>query len=145
MAVDYGDVRTGIAFGVPINAIAGETLTITERNTDKLVAVIADLAAARNVPVIALGYPYNADGTIGFRAEKTQKLADKLTDLGMTVALVDERYTTLAARELLRSGGKKTKKNNNSLINEVAAAIILEEYFNAISKQRQYIQANDNQ
>jgi putative Holliday junction resolvase len=134
MAVDYGDVRTGVAFSDLTRTLAGELLTITERSAVNLAAQLAELAKSRLATVIVLGYPLNMDDSQNARTEKTEKLAERLRNLGFEVAFVDERLTSVAAHELLRQNGTKTK-NHKGKVDAVAASLILEEYLSLSAKQ----------
>jgi putative Holliday junction resolvase len=130
MAVDYGGVRTGVVFSDLTNTLAGEALTITERGLKPLAAKLIELAKARNADTVALGYPLNEDGSVGHRAEQTDKLAAKLKGAGFTVELIDERYTSLEAQEILRDNGYNAKSHKKGKVDAVAAALILETYLN---------------
>ena len=47
---------------------------------------------------------------------------------GLSVALVDERLTTVEADELLAEAGVKSKSRRDGLVDSLAAKIILQSY-----------------
>ena len=126
MAVDYGDARTGVVFSDLTNTIAGEAMVVTERQAKAVAAKLIELAASREADTVALGYPLNENDTVGPRAEKTLKLAERLQKAGLTVELIDERYTSLEAQEILHRNGSNNRKKGK--LDTIAAALILDAY-----------------
>ncbi len=131
MALDYGDARTGVAISDSLGLLAGETAVLPSWNHEKLLASVADLARDRGVERIVLGLPRNMDGSEGPRAEKSRAFASELEALGLEVAFVDERRTTVEAHGILSEAGKKGKKRRER-IDAVAATLILETYLNSL-------------
>jgi putative Holliday junction resolvase len=132
MAVDYGDARTGIAVSDALGVLPGEAFIITERSPERTAATIACEAKTRAVGRIVLGYPKNMDGSLGPRAEKTERLLSLLRDRhGLDVVLWDERRTTVDAERILSDAGVYGKKRKGRL-DAVAAALILEGYLNSL-------------
>lgn len=132
MAVDLGDMRTGIAFSDRTCTMAGETLVVAEPNMARLATRLAEEAAAREVTGVVVGKPLNMNGTAGERAEKSQQFAALLQERsGLPVALWDERRTTVDAARILHAAGKHGKKNRGR-VDAVAAALILEGYLGSL-------------
>jgi putative Holliday junction resolvase len=134
MAVDYGDVRTGIAVSDEMGVLAGEAFIITEWSPERVAEKIAGEAHLRGVARVILGYPKNMDGTIGLRAEKSEALAGLLREhYGLEVVLWDERRTTVDAHRILSDVNVRGKKRKQT-IDAVAASLILEGYLQSIRK-----------
>ena len=132
MAIDYGDVRTGVAISDESASIAGEAWVIREKIQEEAAQVIADEAVARGVGTIVVGYPRNMNGTAGPRAQKSEQLAEYLRGLCSTeVVLWDERMTTMSAHRILSDTGRRGKKRKNT-IDAVAASLILESYLQSL-------------
>ena len=128
MAVDYGDVRTGLAFSDLSATLVGEAFTIEERDMERLAARLTQEAEKRGVGRIVLGKPLNMDGSAGPRAKKSAALAARLAqDSGLEVCLWDERRTTVDAHRILSETGNRGKKRK-AKVDAVAAALILEAY-----------------
>ena len=136
MAIDLGDVRTGLAVSDPTGTLVGEAWTITTKDSGELLKQIADAATARGVGRLVLGYPKNMDGTSGARAEKSEAFKLQLEQkTGLDVILWDERRTTKDADNILKTVGKRGAKKKK-LIDCVAASLILEAYLAALRNQR---------
>lgn len=128
MAIDFGDVRTGIAVSDAMGILAGETWVITERDMNALAQQIAAAAQERGVGQLVLGYPRNMDGTAGSRAEKSAAFGKSLeTMTNLPLKLWDERRTSVAADNILKDAGRRGKKRKQ-LQDAVAASLILEGY-----------------
>jgi len=139
MAVDYGDARTGIAVSDISKTLVGEAFVIHSKIMKETSRQIADEAKKREVSCIIVGYPKNMDGSIGARAEKSEKLAELLrSDLtildmqSVEIKLCDERLTTASAHKVLNDVGKYGKKRKQA-VDAVAAALILEGYLPLLS------------
>lgn len=130
MAVDYGDVRTGLAVSDLTGTLAGEAWTVTQTDPAKMAQTIADEAARRQVGLIVVGRPLNMDGSAGPRAEKCEAFAQMIRQLcTVEVVMWDERRTTVDALRILSNSGKKGKKQR-SQVDAVAATLILEGWLN---------------
>jgi len=132
LAIDLGDVRTGLAVSDPTGTLTGEAWIITQRNSDRLAEQIIAEVSARNVARIVLGYPRNMDGTLGPRAEKSEAFKVKLETLtDIPVTLWDERRTTAEASNILIHAGKRGKKKKQ-ILDAVAASLILDGYLRSL-------------
>jgi len=128
MAVDYGDVRTGLAVCDVTETLASPHGVIHERNADKLIEKISVLALEQGIEEIVVGNPINMNNTRGERSEKCVLFAEKLKEsVNVPVSLWDERSTTQMAHTLLNEADKKGKKRKE-IIDAAAAAVILENY-----------------
>jgi len=126
LAIDLGDVRTGLAVSDPTGTLTGEAWVITDRNHDRLAETIIQAAVERSVGHLVLGYPKNMDGTLGPRAEKSEVFREKLTArTNLPITLWDERRTTWEAEGILLNAGKRGKKKKET-VDAVAASLILE-------------------
>lgn len=128
LAVDYGDVRTGLAVCDKSEFLASPVGVITERNRDVLVKLVCDKAKELNAQEIAVGLPKNMDGSEGFRADACKEFAKMLEELsGIPVVLRDERLTTVSAHKFMSMNDVRGKKRKNT-VDAVSAVIILEDY-----------------
>ncbi len=130
MAVDYGDVRTGVAISDPTGSITGDAFTITASSMTKAASQLSVLAKQRQIGTIVLGLPLNMDGSEGPRSGKSRALSDILRQsTGLEIVLWDERRTTVDAHRILSDVGRHGKKRKEK-VDAVAAALILEGYLN---------------
>ena len=130
MSIDYGDVRTGIALADPTGTVVYGLETITNYvNDKKILKRVEEIVEEYGVKIIVLGMPYNENGTVGERAEKTKMFMHKLKCKFNTLEIYeqDERYTSLwAETEMFNMGIKKKKKKN--VIDQLAAVNILKTF-----------------
>ena len=133
MAIDLGDVRTGLAISDPLGMICGEAWTIQEWNTERLAEIVCQTAEEKDVSTIVLGLPKNMDGTEGIRAEKSRSFCALLREkTGTPVVMWDERRSTIEAHQILHQNGKREKKHRKT-VDAVAASLILESYLGSLT------------
>jgi len=133
MAIDYGDARTGIAVSDESASLAGEAWVLHEKDLPAAAQKITEEAAARGVGVIVVGYPKNMNGTVGPRAEKSERLTECLRSQSeIEIVLWDERLTTMSAHRILTETGRFGQKRRKT-VDAVAATLILENYLNYLS------------
>ncbi len=128
MGVHFGDARTGIAASDAAGAFASPVCVVRARGFDEALRKTAEQARELGAVRIVVGYPKNMNGTLGPRAEKSQKFAGALQTLtGVEVALWDERCTTVSAAVYMNMTDTRGKKRKET-IDAAAATIILQDY-----------------
>ena len=131
MSIDLGDVRTGVAVSDVTGFLAGRSVSITQRDRDKLLEEILAMIEKEKPGEIVLGLPINMDGTEGPRAEKSRAVGDKLHEAcGLPIKYMDERGSSISANRILSDAGKK-KGKQRAQVDAVAAAIILQNYLDS--------------
>lgn len=132
MSVDYGDVRTGIAVCDKMQILASPVCVITEKDRNKLVDKIAELAVEKKAERICVGLPQNMDGSYGFRSDACRELGEILKEkTGLPVAFQNERLTTVSAHNILNTADVRGKKRK-AVVDAVSAVLILEDYLKTI-------------
>lgn len=128
LSVDYGKVRTGIAVSDKNEILALPVRVIEERNQDKLVKSIADIAKDLKAERIVIGLPRNMDGSEGESAKSARILGEKINnETKLDVIMSDERGTTITAHNYLNNTDTRGKKRKK-VIDTVSAVIILQDY-----------------
>ncbi len=131
MALDYGEVRIGVAMTDLMQLIASPFETYVRKSLDQDLDHICALIKNNSVKTVVVGLPLNMDGTEGERAQRTREFVDVLkTKTTAEFVFQDERLSSVSAEELLLEGGMK-RKDRKQNIDKVAAAIILESYLNS--------------
>ena len=131
LAVDYGDVRTGLADCDPSGLIASGIGTIAEGGMKNTAERVAREAESRSCKKIIIGLPKNMDGSEGFSAETVRAFADLLrTFTDVPVEFYDERMTTMEAYRFLGETGTYGKKRKGA-VDTLSAQIILQNYLDA--------------
>ena len=134
MGIDYGDSRTGIAISDLLCSIVGSTYVLRSRNTEKLLEDILQLVKQNDVGQIVVGLPKNMDGSEGPRAMLCREFAQKLEALtGLTIAMWDERRTTVEAHNILSQHNYHGKKRKET-VDAVAASLILSGYLDYLAR-----------
>lgn len=120
-AVDYGDVRIGLAVSDKSGLLASPVSTFqTSDGLDKLVEALVDPR------VIYVGLPLNLQGLATPATNKAVAFARKLqSESGQQVYLLDERLTTALSNAQLRQIGK-SQKQARTFVDQMAAVAILE-------------------
>ena len=133
LALDFGLKRIGIATGDTLTRSARPRSTI--QNGPKgpdwpaLDRILADVRPAR----MAVGEPYNADGSVSALTEAARRFAADLAQrCQLPVELVDERWSSQDAGERLRdarASGERRRRVTKEDVDATAAAVILERWF----------------
>lgn len=133
MALDYGSKTVGIAVNDELGITAVPMETVFRKHENKLrrtLAKIETIIKERKTEKIILGKPLNMDMSEGERVEKTEAFKSLLEKrFGLEVVYIDERLTSVEAKELLLESGIKPK-DIKKYIDSVAAALMLKEYMN---------------
>ena len=131
MAVDPGSRRVGVAVSDLTGTIAQPLTAVPAEPADTLPERLADLAREQQATRLVVGLPRRLDGGHGPEARAARALAAQLRRAsGLTVALVDERLTSVAAERALLTGGA-SRARRRELSDQVAAALILQSYLDA--------------
>ena len=132
LGVDFGDSRTGYAVSDIMGFGANVLDAFKCKSINGVAEYTASLAKEQGAEKIILGFPKNMNGTLGPRAEKTQKLAERLKELvDIPVILWDERLTTVSAHNLMNETNVRGKKRKES-VDSISAAYILQGYLDSI-------------
>lgn len=128
MALDYGDVRIGIAFSDLLNVIANGYETYTRKTLDEDLTYLSNLCVEKQVDTIIIGLPKNMDGTEGERAKVTREFAEQLSQkANLPIKFLDERLTSVSAERLLIEANVRREKRKQ-VIDKISATIILQNY-----------------
>ena len=128
MALDYGDVRIGIALSDVTRFLASGYENYTRTNLEVDCKHIAEIIDNNNVKVVVIGLPLNMDGTSGIRVEKTKEFAGELQKYtSATIDFLDERLTSVSAEKILISADVSRKKRKQ-VLDKLSATIILQDY-----------------
>lgn len=128
LAIDYGDVRIGLAIS-DITAIVASPLRTIKNSVDNSAVVIQEVASIiqdEAISVIYIGLPIHLSGGEGTSTEKVRNFAQELRShiaSHIETRLVDERLSTKSAINQARSMGKKLTRDD---VDQMAAVAILE-------------------
>lgn len=130
LAIDYGEKRLGIALSDETQKIAHAYPFIPASEPEKLLRLLVEQEVER----VLVGLPKNLEGQETKSARQVRKFAAWLTaQSGLAVELIDERFTTRQAREMLRTQKLNERKGRN-LIDSLSAQILLQAYLQNLKK-----------
>ena len=128
LGIDFGDARVGIATSDFGETLATAKCTVNVTGINDSVKKVAEKAKEYGAGMLVIGLPKNMDGSLSFRAERTQRFADMLKEAtGLEYSFMDERLSTMEAYRYLNAtdyNGKKRKK----VIDALSAQIILQSW-----------------
>jgi putative Holliday junction resolvase len=135
LALDFGLRRIGIASGDTLTCTANPRGAISNGPSGPdwaaLQKIVDDLRPAR----LAVGEPYNADGSESPLTGTARRFAAELQQrCSLPVDLVDERWSSQDAEERLRdarASGQRKRRVSAADVDATAAAVILERWFSA--------------
>ncbi|HEX3865742.1 MAG TPA: Holliday junction resolvase RuvX, partial [Gemmatimonadaceae bacterium] len=127
LAVDYGERRIGLAISDPTGTIASPAGVIVRRaNKRPPVAEIVRRAEALEARGFVMGLPLDGNGDETPRSVEARAVAAELSKrTGLPAELVDERYTTAAARRAIREMGGSTRGRKGD-VDALAATVLLQ-------------------
>jgi putative Holliday junction resolvase len=134
LSIDYGLKRVGLALTDPLFTFAYPFKTI--ENNSRMWEEILKVIKEKNVIKIILGNPFNEDGTPSKFSGVIEEFKKKLElKTKLEVILVDERYSSMIAKEkVLESVPKKSKRRDKGILDQNSAAVILQEYLDSRPK-----------
>lgn len=132
LGIDYGEKRIGLAWGDEIG-IAVPLPAATANNAEARMDQIAATVAQRRPDRLVVGYPYNMDGTVGFKAREVDGFIAQLeARFGLPVHRVDETLTSHQVESDLKQAGRSLKESrkrrSSGDVDSRAAALFLQDY-----------------
>lgn len=127
LAVDWGERRIGLAISDPLGMIASPAGFLTRRAGKRPpIAKLIEKAKELDAKTFVLGLPLDERGEDTPRATEVRAVAVELERrTGYPVELLDERYTTAAARRAVRELGGKPQERPGD-IDALAATVLLQ-------------------
>ncbi|MBI2434381.1 MAG: Holliday junction resolvase RuvX [Candidatus Hydrogenedentes bacterium] len=128
MALDVGDVRTGVAVTDPLQMIASPHSVVREKSLAAAVDAVARLTAELEVVLIVAGIPLNREGQRGPQAEKVLRFLELLrAKVEVEIVTQDERFSTAEAERML-IGADVRRGKRKQVVDKIAATHILQTF-----------------
>ena len=135
LGLDVGERRVGIAISDPTGTVVRPLQTLIRGSRAEDFAAITALVAEHHVELVVVGQPLSLDGSEGPQARRITRYAELLADqLAVPIVFWDERYTTVAAKEIMRQNRSKSKRRRARAeggVDAIAAAVILQSYLDS--------------
>ncbi len=134
LAFDFGERRIGIAVGEHLLASATPLMTIDNESNEIRFQIITKLVNEWQPRLLVVGLPLSLDGTEHAVTQLCKKFARRLNGrFNLPVALIDERYSSAEASQLLNEAGIRGRAQKE-MLDQVAAQTILQSYFDQAPK-----------
>jgi putative Holliday junction resolvase len=128
LGIDYGARRWGLAYGDDLR-VATPLPALVESDPVRRWAALGALVRLRRVTDLVLGYPFNMDGSVGFKGKEVDGFAARLrAEWGLPVHLVDERLTSYEAEATIAKARRRALRPSG-VVDSRAATLILQDFF----------------
>lgn len=129
LAVDWGEIRFGLALSDESQTIASPLATLTRRRGKRFpMPPFLELVTAHAPVGVVVGLPLTPAGGEGPATLAARELAARLgRRTGLPVDLVDERMTTARAHAAIREQDGSTRGRRED-VDALAATILLQHY-----------------
>ena len=131
LAFDFGLKRIGIASGDTLTRTAAPQAAVSAQAGHPDWGGIERQVRELQPRLLVVGAPYNVDGSPGALAPAARRFAAELERrFGLPVNMVDERWSSLEAAEVLKAGRASglRRRVTREHIDSAAAAVILERW-----------------
>ncbi len=137
IGLDYGEKRIGLSYGdevgiaVPLPAATASTPSM---RMDQIARVIEQRRPDR----LVVGYPYNMDGSVGFKAREVDAFIAQLEGrFRLPVHRVDETLTSHQVESDLKAAGRSLKESRKRRasgdVDSRAATLFLQDYLDSVT------------
>ena len=134
LGIDFGDARVGIATSDYGENLATAQGTIKVSGINDAVIKVSEKSVELGAEKLVIGLPKNMDGSLSYRAERTQRFAEMLKEAtGLEYEFMDERLSTMEAYRYLNATEFNGKKRRN-VIDTLSAQIILQSWLDSKKK-----------
>jgi putative Holliday junction resolvase len=130
LAFDFGFRRIGVAVGQDVTASASPLGSVANAENgvdhERIKALIAEWRPAK----LVVGMPSHADGSPGPMTAAVEAFVEELGQHGLPVCTVDERYSSVEAKRVLKNARRQGTRGRLSKqdIDAAAAVFIAERY-----------------
>ncbi|HBV05481.1 MAG TPA: Holliday junction resolvase RuvX [Gemmatimonadetes bacterium] len=129
LGIDFGTKRIGMAVSDSTNTLAAPLKTLTRREGKRPpYACMLETARDYDVCQLVVGLPLSLDGEENEWCTEVRLMGDKIgRKIGVDVAYVDERMTSVQAERALHATGlPRSKRREKGRVDAAAAQLILQ-------------------
>ena len=129
LGIDFGERRIGVALSDPTATLASPLDTVVRRTGKRPpLAHLEALARSHEVARLVVGLPLDLRGEENEWCAQVRAMGDELgRRLGVPVAYVDERLTSVQAERAVRSSGlRRSQREEKGRVDAGAATLILQ-------------------
>lgn len=139
LAVDWGEVRIGLAMSDESQMLASPLDTLVRRAGKRLpVARVLELVSEYAPVGVVVGLPLTGEGDEGDSAAAAREMGDVIARrTGLPLEMWDERMSTARALGAIREQGGSTRGRKGD-VDALAAAVLLQHFLDARREQRRH-------
>ena len=127
LGIDYGTKRVGLAHGDEVG-VATPLPALVDADAAVRWTKLGEVIKQRRITDLVLGYPYNMDGSVGFKAKEVDAFAARLKEqFKLPVHLVDETLTSYSAESSIAKKNRRQVRDSG-LVDSRAACLILQDF-----------------
>jgi len=132
LAVDWGEVRIGLALSDETQTLASPLETLTRRAGKRFPMPRFNELVAQHAPVaVVVGLPLTPEGDEGRSAAAARELAGQIADrTALPIEMWDERMSTARALGAIREQGGSTRGRRED-VDALAASVLLQHFLDA--------------
>lgn len=138
LAVDFGEVRVGLALSDETKTLASPLPTLRRRRGKRPpLRALQELGERHDVKAVVFGLPLQLDGSESEWTREVRSVAEALgRRLGVPVYFVDERLTSVRAERAVRSSGlPRRRREEKGRVDAAAATLILQTWLDRRSSE----------
>lgn len=138
LAVDFGEVRVGLALSDETETLASPLPTLRRRRGKRPpLRALQELGERHDVKAVVFGLPLQLDGSESEWTREVRSVAEALgRRLGVPVYFVDERLTSVRAERAVRSSGlPRGRREEKGRVDAAAATLILQTWLDRRSSE----------
>ena len=129
LGLDYGTKRVGVAICDSSRLIASPYAVL---EAAAVLSGLDEILAAEEIEGIVVGLPVSLSGDEGPMAKAARSFAERVgAHTGVPVVLVDERFTTKVAEDVLIQGGMRRNKRRD-IRDKMAATVMLQGHLDSL-------------
>jgi putative Holliday junction resolvase len=128
LGIDFGAKRIGLSHGEKEVGVATPLPALIEPDPEARWRKLGELIAARRITDLVVGYPFNMDGSAGFKAKEVAAFVAALQErFKLPVHLIDETLTTYMAEQTIAKKDRRGVRDSG-LVDSRAACLILQDF-----------------
>jgi putative holliday junction resolvase len=138
LAVDWGEIRIGLALSDESQVLASPLDTLVRRAGKRLpMARLLELTTEWEPVGVVVGLPLSGEGAEEKSAAAAREMADTIgRRTGLPLEMWDERMSTARALGAIREQGGSTRGRKGD-VDALAAAVLLQHFLDARREQRE--------
>lgn len=135
LGFDYGDKYIGVAVGQALTRLAQPLTAIAVRNAEPDWAQLTKIIEEWRPQALVVGLPLNMDDSENAMTQAAKRFGNRLNGrYNLPVHMVDERLTSVTAKNALLEAGVSLKRSNKTKIDRLAAQTILQAFLNELPR-----------